>query len=316
MARFSMETYDRSYLPGMTGLYNAETAWEPHIAPLDPERFIALVERKTAFDPAGLFVAVEDGEVVGWIHACVAAGSEGGHDPQKPVPRIRMLIFPASRLKVGNALVAEATEWLKKSGQKEFEAMHARVGYPFYRGLWVGGEPLCPANLAHVQAALEVGGYKNTQESVFMTAEMDSLPPEVAPDVTGVEFADAPAEMKHEPMRESWIGFEPRVTRALLHGESAGSVSWVVIPYVADRLGAPCMNIWGLGVPEAHRRKGIASALNARAMRESYRQGARFASVSTQLWNAPAHATYQKMGFRPRCVVVGRTLLRNEGGGL
>ena len=192
--------------------------------------------------------------------------------------------------------------------------MHARIGYPFYRGLWMGGEPLCPANMAHVQVALEVGGYKNTQESVFMTAEMDAPPPEAAPDAE-VEFTEMPAEMKHAPMRESWIGFEPRVTRATVRGENAGSVAWVVIPYVADRLGAPCMNIWGLGVPEAHRRKGIASALNARAMRESYRQGARFASVSTQLWNAPAHATYQKMGFRPRCVVVGRTLTLSEPGG-
>ncbi len=29
---------------------------------------------------------------------------------------------------------------------------------------------------------------------------------------------------------------------------------------------------------------------------------------TTQLWNAPAHATYTKLGFRPRCVLVGRTL--------
>ena len=40
----------------------------------------------------------------------------------------------------------------------------------------------------------------------------------------------------------------------------------------------------------------------------SHNLGARFASVGTQLWNAPAHATYAKFGFRPYCVVVGRTL--------
>jgi GNAT superfamily N-acetyltransferase len=311
MADVHIDTYDRKYLEGMTALYNAETAYEPHVAPLNPERFLCLVEQKSSFDPSGLFVALKGSEVVGWLHACVAAGSEGRHDPENRVARIRMLIFPADRLKVGNALVAEATAWLKQSGQNEIEALHARSGYPFYRGLWFGGEPMGPTSMPHVQITLEVGGYKNTQESIFMTAEMTALPPEIQPDVP-VEFVEAAAQMKHEAMRESWIGFEPRVTRALLNGEDVGSISWVIEPYVADRLGAPAMNIWGLGVREEHRRKGIAAALISRALRYSYTQGARFASVSTQVWNAPAHATYASTGFRPHCIVVGRLLRLDE----
>jgi GNAT superfamily N-acetyltransferase len=302
---FSIETYDRTHLEGMTALYNAETAFEPHIAPLSPERFVELVEKKSYFDPAGLFVATEAGHVVGWVHACVAAGSEGGHDPQRQVPRIRMLIFPRDRLKVGSALVAEATAWLRHTGDRELEAMHAKAGYPFYRGLWLGGEPMAPATMPHVQVALEVGGYKNTQESLFMTGEMASLPKELAAEVA-VEFVESTATMKHEPMRESWIGFEPRRILALVGGEEAGSIGWVILPHVAGRLGALCMNIWSLGVREAHRRKGIATALISRAMVQSYALGARFTSVGTQIWNAPAHATYTRLGFRPHCVLVGR----------
>src|SRR5437870_10727812 len=113
MADFTVCAYERRYLEGMADLYNRETASEPHIAPLNPERFVELVERKSSFDPSGVLVAVEGAEVVGWVHACIAAGSEGGHDPEKKVPRIRMLIFPRNRLKVGNALVTEATAWLR-----------------------------------------------------------------------------------------------------------------------------------------------------------------------------------------------------------
>ena len=310
---FRIDTYNQKYLPGMTALYNAETAYEAHIAPLTPERFITLVEQKSYFDPGGLFVALEGGQVVGWIHACVAAGSEGGHDPAQKAPRIRMLIYPREQLKVGRDLVAEATNWLKLSGQVRFLAMHAQLGYPFYRGLWVGGEPMCPVTLPHVHLALETGGYKNTQESIFMAAEMTSPPPlerprrgEVAP-ATAIEFVEAPAEMKHEPMRESWIGFEPLRTRVFVGQEEAGSIGWVIQPHL-DRLGAPCLNIWSLGVKETYRRRGLASALVARAMARGYALGARFASVGTQLWNAPAHATYAKLGYRPYCLVVGRTL--------
>jgi len=304
---FSIDTYGRKYLDSMTALYNAETDFETHIAPLTSERFVELVENKSYFDPTGLFVAIEMGKVVGWVHACVAPGSEGHHNPENNIPRIRMLIYPRDRLKVGSALVAEATEWLKKSGQSQFLAIHAQMGYPFYRGLWLGCEPMCPATMPHVQLALEVGGYKNTQESIFMVAEMDSPPKEVGAEVE-VEFVESAAEMAHEPMRESWIGFKPMRTRAFVNNESVGSVAWVILPHVAERLGAPCMNIWGLGVNGKHRRKKIATALVSHAMAQSYTLGARFASVTTQLWNAPAHATYSNLGFKSHCVVVGRTL--------
>ena len=206
-----------------------------------------LVEQKSYFDPTGLFVAIESGHVVGWIHACIAPASEPHHDPENPIPRIRMLIYPRDRLKVGHALVAEATAWLKHSPQarsieRPFLAMHAQAGYPLYRGLWLGGEPMCPATMPHVQLAFEVGGYKTTQESVFMVREMDSPPRERRAEVD-VEFVESVAEMKQEPMRESWIGFEPMCIQALVRGEEVGSIGWVMLPHVADRLGAPCMNI-------------------------------------------------------------------------
>jgi GNAT superfamily N-acetyltransferase len=257
-----------------------------------------------------VFVAVEEGRVVGWIHACVAAGSEGRHDPEKLVPRIQMLVYPRERLEVGAALVAEATAWMKGSGLRPIVATLATEGYPFYRGLLIGGEPKFPVTMPHVQLALEVAGYKVTLESIFMTAEMPEAPEEVAARVD-LELTDGPAEMAHEPMRESWIGFEPMRTGAFVDGERAGGIAWVMQPHL-DRLGAPCVNIWSLGVKEEHRRKGIASALVSRAMVRGYALGARFASVSTQLWNAPAHATYGKLGFRPHCIGVGRTL-EDEG---
>ena len=305
--RLTIETYARQHLEGITSLYNAETASEPYIAPLTPERFIQYVERKTYFDPAGLLVAIESGTVIGWVHACVAPGSEPRHDPGEPVARIRMLIYPASRLEVGRVLVSEATDWLRRSGQKVLLAMHSQAGYPFYRGLWLGSEPKCPATMPHLQLALEVGGYKTTLESAVMAAEIAAAPGAIPPP-RGIELIEAPAEMAHEPMRESWDGFEPIRVRAYSGGQELGSLGWVLLPQLAERLGAPCMSIWSMGVKAEHRRRGIATAMLARAMSQARSQGARFALVSTQLWNAPAHATYAKLGFTPYCVTVGRTL--------
>ena len=305
--RFSIETYDVRHLEGMVALYNAETAFEPHITPLDAETFEGLVAAKSYFDPSGLFVAVEKGEVVGWAHACVSGGTESYHAPDLRAAHIRMLLYPREHLDIGAALVSETTAWLKRSGLGELGAMHNKHGYPFYRGLWLGGEPMGAPVLPHVQLALEVGGYKLSEESVFMVAELTAPPPE-AQAASPLEYRAFPAAMEREAMRESWIGFEPMVMGAMADGAEVGRIGWVVLPQVAARLGSPCVNIWTLGVREEHRREGIGTALASRALRRGYELGARFASVGTQLSNAPAHGTYAKLGFAPYCVMVGRTL--------
>jgi GNAT superfamily N-acetyltransferase len=303
----AIEAYDPKYLEQMTARFNAETADEPHVAPLDPARFETLVAAKTYFDPRGLFVAREAGEVLGWAHACLAPGSESHHDPTALAAQLRLLIYPATRLDVGRELVAVATAWLKASGRTELHGLGAHAGYPFYRGLWFGGEPMGPATMPHVQLALEVGGYKNTHESIFMVAALNAAPA-VLQAAEKLEYTEEPLALTQEGVRESWTGFTPMRTRAFLAGTEVGAIGWAVLPHVAARLGAPCMSIWSLWTQEQHRRKGIAAALISRALAPSYAQGARFASVGTQLWNAPAHATYAKFGFLPYRVLVGRML--------
>jgi len=307
---FSVHTYDRSLLEGMIALYDVETSGEPHIAPLTPERFLELVEPKPYFDPAGLFVAQERGQVVGWVHACVAPATEPWHDPQRRAASIRVLVYPGDRLPIGAALVSEATAWLRQSGHQELEAGSCRSGYPFYRGLWMGGEPMVPATMPHVHLAFDVAGYKLNAESVFMVAQFAS-PPKGSASVP-LELVESPVAMVHMGMRESWTGFAPMHVRALLAGAEVGSLGWVLLPHVAERLGAPCVNIWSLGVQEPHRRKGIASALVAHALARGHALGARFASVGTQLWNAAAHATYARFGFRGHRLLAERVLKLGE----
>jgi ribosomal protein S18 acetylase RimI-like enzyme len=222
------------------------------------------------------------------------------------LPQLRMLLFPRERMDVGAALVAGVTEWMRPRGRRLL-ALSCELGYPMYRGLWLGGEPMGTALLPHVQVALEVGGFKTTQESIFLVARLDG-PPAEAGTKGPIELADSPAEMVSPAMADSWKGFEPWTVRATLGGQKVAEIGWVVLEHVARRLGAPVLNIWSLGVQEAHRRKGFASALVARALRAGYRRGARFASLGTQLWNAPAQGTYARFGFHPYCVLTARAM--------
>jgi len=301
----SIQGYEQSDVEPMLDLFNQQTAHVRHVARLTSRMFAELVEAKSYFDPAGVLVARSGGDVVGWIHACVAPGSESWQDPKQSVARIRMLVYRPEDPRVGYALVERATAWLEAGGAKTMLAWHAQSGYPFYRGLWFGGESMCPATMPHLHMAFEVGGYKVTQQSVFFTANMADEPAVIEPEIA-VEFNEHPAEMAHEPMRQSWVGFEPRVTGAHVDGQYVGGISWVIQTHLAEKLGAPCMNIWGLGVSEKYQRNRIASALISRAMASSYKMGARSASVGTQIWNTAAHMTYTRMGYRPLCIMMGR----------
>lgn len=299
-----IEPFRADDLERLCDLYNHQARDIGHIAPLSPDVFERLVVDKPAFDGQGLLVAREGGTAVGWVHAVVAAGSEVYQDANQKVARIRMLVFEPTRLDVGAALVTGAHAYLSGRGHTQIEAFHARAGYPFYRGLWMGGEPMAPVTLPHVHMALAVAGYRVSQQSVFMTSTFDTASA-VHRRAAGLTLDDRPTTMAHEPMRESWIGFEPRSVEARLEGQTAGSVHWVMLPQVATKLGAPCVNIWGLGVESVFRGRGIASDLIGHVLARGYERGARHASVATQLWNHPAHATYVRAGFRPHTVLHG-----------
>ena len=124
---------------------------------------------------------------------------------------------------------------------------------------------------------------------------------------TGIELVEEVAAAPHDANGESWTGFEPMHARAVVGTQDAGAIGWV-LPQAAERLGAPCVNIWRLSVKEPFRQRGFASALMACALRRGRAQGARHASVGTQLWNAPAHATCARVRLRAAHTHVGPPL--------
>jgi RimJ/RimL family protein N-acetyltransferase len=304
----TIKTFSPRYLDQMVRLYNLQVRDLPHAAPLTPRLFQKLVAGKSYFDPNGLFLAVDRGMVTGWVHACLAGKTEAYHkDPLKMSAQVRMLVFKPGQLKTGRLLVEEATRWLKRGRQPELLAMHCKNGYPFYRGLWYGGEPMIPATLPHLQVAFETTGYKLEYEGIYMACTMRSCPKLHKP-WTSCEFRETDTVMKHGPMRESWTGFTPRTIEAYVKGEPVGSIGWVMIPQVKAKLGAPLVNIWGMGVNGKYQRMNIATSMVSRVLRHGYKLGARFSSVSTQLWNTPAQATYAKLGYVPHTILTGRTL--------
>lgn len=265
------------------------------------------VTAKPYFEAEGLLVAHEQGRVRGWVHACLVPPTDSPNPDPSPLPRIQMLLFEPDQPAVGLELVRQGTEYLKRRSSQTPTALQPTRGYPFYRGLWMGGEPQLPVTLPHVQMALEASGYEETHQDVMMTVKLEARP-RILEARVAIDFASEALKMHHEVMRHSWSGFEPQSIHAHARGEWAGTIGWVLVPQTAERMGVASMNIYTLGVSSGHRRKGIGSALVSRAMAAGFKLGARECNVCTQVWNAAAQATYAKCGFRPYVIVNGRTL--------
>lgn len=303
----TIETYDRRYLPAIVDLYNQQASAERYIAPLTPELFLKLVEPKPYFDPKGFFVAVEDGDVVGWCHACVAHSTEIWMDPKPTHASIEMLVYKPQDLHVGLALVEAAVNWLRPTGHDAIQAINCAYGYAFYRGLCIGGERLCPTTLPHVHLALSLSGFEVSAYGSVKAAKLES-PAKILQAKVEVEYQDVPLTMSHETIRQSWVGFEPRVINAVRDGQTVGVIGYVLLPYHAPKLGSPCVNIYMMHVNDSQRRQGIGGALVSRVFARGYELGARFATVGTEMDNLAAHQAYHKMGMLVHCLVLDRRL--------
>ncbi|MCC7146575.1 MAG: GNAT family N-acetyltransferase [Phycisphaeraceae bacterium] len=301
-----LENFDPRYLEPMTALFNGMTEGQTRMARLEPGDFAALVSKKSYFDPGLVWVAKRGGDVLGWIHAAVTGPSEHWYSAKKVYARISMLVFPPGDVAVGAALVERALAQLRAAGHERILAMHCDGGYPFYRGLYDGGEPMCPAELAHLHMAFGYCGCKLTHESITKLVEMPRRPKLIEPKVKAEFVERTPPEMERPVGRESWTGLDPRVTVAIVDGQEAGMIGWVVQPHLMAKLGQPEMSIYMLGVGASFQRQGLAGALVTRALAAAYERGARSGTVGSEIGNPAAHHSYEKAGFRPLSITMGR----------
>lgn len=303
-----VDIYHDADAPAVADLFNRQTAAHEHVIPLTADALRQVVIDKPYFDPQGMLLAWADGgnTLLGYVHACVVPYTDGPQLEGPAWPRIVMLLFESDRPDVGIELVRRATDWLRHHSDEAPTYLHPHRGYPFYRGLWYGGEPQAPLTFPHVQMALAAGGYRQTHQDVMMVAQLTSPPPRLEA-ACAVDYEDIAKPLAHEVQRASWIGFFPRLLTARIDGRWAGECAYVMLPQAAAKLGRPSMSIYNLAVESRFRRRGIAAALISRAQQVAFDAGARTMTVCTNLDNAPAHATYYKCGYRPHTVVNGRT---------
>lgn len=282
-------------LSDVIGLYNRGIENNPYSGQLDEATWNDTIAGKLYYSPDEVLIAYDDGRPLGYTHLCHAPNADrSGPDPQ--VGSIEALFFDPARPDAGAALLAAAVEQHQSGGARKVLGWSSFSGYPLYRGIFVGLEPLARAGDQHIVQAFHDAGFAYCQRSVEMVINYDQ-PVEEHPPQVELDYTVGPWMPASAWEQATWRGLEPYRSTVRIGDEQVGSCLYAMMPVISRSYGAPVACIGGLGINEQWRRKGIAAFLVARALNHMLALGARRLVLGTQHDNWAAHATYRKVGM-------------------
>lgn len=276
-------------------LYNYAIAQNRYSGRLDEETWQTVIATKPYFTPQAVLIAYERDLPLGFVHLCNGPSDDRtAADPA--VGSIEGLFFDPSRRDVGDALLREAVSHHRTAGATKVLGWSSFSGYPLYRGIFVGLEPMAMEDDHHVVRAFLEAGFDYCQHSVEMAIDFARPVEEPAPAVD-VAFRTAPWQSDRSWEAATWQGLAPYRSHASVDGEDIAFCLYAIMPVISATQGTTVGCIGGLGTHEPWRRKGIAAFLVAKALNHLFDLGARRVTLGTQHDNWAAHATYRRLGM-------------------
>lgn len=292
-------------------IFNASTALLPYCGTLSAGAVHDRLAALSYFDPQALLIAYRRGRPIAYAHGAFGRPPQGSDVPDRQVGNVRGLFFPPDDVEAGRAVLEELIGYLSRSGARDLQGWGSFAGYPFYRGLYMGTEPVASATQAHVIVRFVQVGFTINQQSIFLARPLEAQVPS-AQAQPPVEFEETRFVPSTTWEAETWVGLEPWRTSAFRAGEQVGQIIWAMLPDLLEKRGHAVGSIAGLSVSPECRRQGIAKALVLEVMRACYQGGAREITVATTQENTAALNTYYACGFAERDILLGHTLARQS----
>lgn len=292
----------------------------PHLAEIwrsqPPERALAqpgsvdvlemLVFAKPYFDNAGLIVATDGDEPVGFAHAGFGPrDDEQGFSRELGTTYMVMVRPNYQRRGIGRQLLAQAERYLQSQGAK---VIYGGGIYPlnaFYLGLYGGSElPGVLDTVPGAQRLFQCCGYRPIDRVKVWQRSLAGFRPSVDRQQIHVRRRSL-LETRDDPPARTWwdactYGSFERTRFDLLDRQTGGRlaslVSWNIEP-LATVWGVHAAGITELSVAEEHRRQGIGSFLMGEALRHLQQTGFTRVEVQTMQHNEAACSLYHKLGF-------------------
>jgi ribosomal protein S18 acetylase RimI-like enzyme len=269
---------------------------------------------KPYFDPAGLLLACEGRDVVGFAHA--GFGPDDSLTRLAPEPGVvgAIAVRGAHRGRgIGRELLRRAEEYLAARGARTLVAGPVRSLNPFYFGLYGGGDS--PGFLASDPAAgpfFEARGYRPWLTTLVFQRRLDKPLGLADARFTGLRRRLDLQVLPRVAIQSWWAECvlgpaEPvdfRLIDKLTGRVAARALAWELEGF-SQRWGTPAAGIIDLQVREDVRRQGVGKFLVAQILKHLQDLEIRIAELHAAESNPPAVGLARSLGFEQ--VDIGRS---------
>lgn len=293
--------------PALATLWRSRAGQPGLLQPVSPDLFEQMVFAKLYFDPAGLSLAWDDGQLVGFAHAGFGPNAERSWISTEPgVICVVLVRSDCAASDVAAGLIERCEDYLRGRGAKVIFGGGLQPLNPFYVSLYGGSElPGVLDSDTVARQAFAARGYQEVERTVTLRRELTGFESVVDRQQMQIRRQMLVEVVNDAPTRDWWEaatigGFD--LTRFELVPRTGGtSVATATFRSMEPSGTASVGRAAGLvdiSVDPAYRRRGLAMFLLAEAFRQFLRQGIMHVEVQGPKTNTAALGVFQKLGFQ------------------
>lgn len=277
------------------------------VQPVDPEVLEQFVFAKLYFDYQGLFVALEDGQAVGFAHAGFGSNDAATDISTELGTTCLLLVRPGcDESNVAAGLLERSEKYLRSKGSKVIYGGGIQPLNAYYLGLYGGSElPGVLESDRIAQQAYAARGYREIDRTLLFQRELANFEAMVDRRQMQVRRQMVVEVVMDPPPRTWWeactLGMFELTRFALIPrtgGPAVASATFRNLDLVSSGVRPKSVGLIDVWVDESYRRRGLSVFLLSEAFRQFSREGVNSVEVQAMQHNLAALGLYHKLGFR------------------
>jgi ribosomal protein S18 acetylase RimI-like enzyme len=264
------------------------------------------VLNKPYFERDGLWLALDDDQPLGFVHAGFGPSEDESALSRDLGVTAMLLVRPqAGRAEVARHLLSHAENYLRERGAKVLYGGAVRPLNPFYLGLYGGSElPGVLDSDAATQDIFLTHGYREIDRTVVFQRNLTGFRAPIDRHQMQVRRRTQVAVVPEPPTRTWWeactLGEFERVEFQLLdriQGKQLASATVRSLDNTPANPGVRASGLIDVHVDPSALHQGLATFLISEAIKELQQQGVAVVEAQTMQRNTAATGLYQKLGF-------------------
>jgi ribosomal protein S18 acetylase RimI-like enzyme len=275
--------------------------------PMSAALFEELVLSKPYFDNAGMILAVDEGQPVGFVHAGFGPTADFSTLSFERGVISMLIVRPEYRRQgIGQQLLARAEEYLRQSGSREIYGGGIQPLTPFYLGLYGGSElPGVLISDADALRRYQAAGFEEVQRCGVFHRELASFRPTMDRKQLQIRRQQNVQVIVDPPCRTWWeactFGGFDRTRFEFVPKAGGPSPAWLSVwsmEPLSTSWGVRATGLYELQVDAAQRRQGLAACLIGEACKQLAAEGVALLEAQAMLQDTATVCLFKKLGFK------------------